>query len=217
MILYSTNFREIAVGNISPGTLYRNSHPVLWNGEQVQDIILSANRAGIKTVINLSDSKWTLEWKVADCSWYKQMFESGNVIAVNMTVFDILDREFHTQLKKALLFMTRHEPPYLVHCEAGIDRTGFLSIILEAFMGPSLEDIVKDYMISFVDSGKYSPDDYKNGLDFVRDTFSRIEREPVQAKDDLQVLAAKYLTEQVGLGKDELVVLEERLSDTIII
>jgi protein tyrosine/serine phosphatase len=101
----------------------------------------------------------------------------------------------------------------LVHCEAGIDRTGFLSIILEAFMGASLEDIVKYYMISFVDCSKYSPDDYKKGLDFVRDTFSRIEEEPVQAKDDLQVLAAKYLTEQVGLGKDELAVLAGRLSD----
>jgi protein tyrosine/serine phosphatase len=203
------------VGNIAPGTLYRSSHPVLWNGEQVQDIILSANRAGIKTVINLSDSKWTLEWKVADCPWYKQIYESGNVIAVNMTVFDILDREFHKKLKKALLFMTKHEPPYLVHCEAGIDRTGFLSIILEAFMGASLEDIVKDYMISFVDSGKYSPDDYKNGLDFVRDTFSRISGESIQTREDLQIQATKYLTKQVRLGKDELTVLAGRLSGTL--
>jgi protein tyrosine/serine phosphatase len=162
------------------------------------------------------DSKWTLEWKVADCPWYKQMFESGNVIAVNMTVFDILDREFHKKLKTALLFMTKHEPPYLIHCEAGIDRTGFLSIILEAFMGASLEDIVKDYMISFVDSGKYSPDDYKNGLDFVRDTFSRISGESIQTREDLQIQATKYLTKQVRLGKDELTVLEGKLSRAFI-
>jgi protein tyrosine/serine phosphatase len=203
------------VGNIAPGTLYRSSHPVLWNGEQVQDIILSANQAGIKTVINLLDSKWTLEWTVADCPWYKQMFESGNVIAVNMTVFDILDREFHKKLKTALLFMTKHEPPYLVHCEAGIDRTGFLSIILEAFMGASLENIAKDYMLSFADSGGYSPDDYKNGLNFVRDTFSRINEELIRFEGDLQILATKYLTKQVRLGKDELTVLKKKLSHRI--
>jgi hypothetical protein len=40
MILHSSNFRGLAVGKIAAGTLYRNSHSG-WNGEQVQDIILS--------------------------------------------------------------------------------------------------------------------------------------------------------------------------------
>jgi protein tyrosine/serine phosphatase len=182
------------------------------NGGQVRDIICSASKAGIKTVINLSDSEWTLEWKIAGCSWYKRMFETGNVIAVHIMQFDILDREFHKKLKDALLFMAERESPYLIHCEAGIDRTGFLSIILEAFMGASLADIAKDYMLSFVDNGEYSPDDYKNGSVFVKDTFYRITGEPVQAEADLRVLASEYLTEQVKLNTDKLAALVKRLS-----
>jgi hypothetical protein len=217
MILHSSNFRGIVVGKIASGTLYRSSHPVRWNGEQVRDIILSVRKAGIKTVINLSDSEWTLEWKVSGCPWYKRMFEGGNVIAVNIMIFDILDKEFYEKLKEALLFMTEHEPPYLIHCEAGIDRTGFLSIILEAFMGASLADIAKDYMMSIVDGGGCFPGDDKNGSVFVVDTFSRITGERVQAEDDLQVLAAKYLAEQIKLGMDELAVLTKKLSSSIII
>jgi protein tyrosine/serine phosphatase len=211
MILHSSNFREIAVGKIAPGILYRSSHPCL-NGGQVRDIICSASKAGIKTVINLSDSEWTLEWKIAGCSWYRRMFEAGNVIAVNIMQFDILDREFHKKLKDALLFMTERESPYLIHCEAGIDRTGFLSIIMEAFMGASLADIAKDYMLSFVDNGEYSPEDHKNGSVFVKDTFSRITGEPVQAETDLRVLAANFLAEQVKLDTDKLAVVAKKLS-----
>jgi protein tyrosine/serine phosphatase len=215
MILHSSNFREIAMGNIVPGTLYRSSHPVRWNGEPVRGIICLASKAGIKTVINLSDNEYTLEWKVTRCPWYKKMFEAGNVIAVNIMAFDILAREFHEKLKTALLFMTKREPPYLIHCEAGIDRTRFLSIILEAFMGASLADIAKDYMLSTVDGDRCSPEDYKNGSVFVIDTFSRITGEPVQAQDDLRTLAAAYLTEQIELGTYELAILAKKLSGFI--
>jgi protein-tyrosine phosphatase len=215
MILHSSNFREIAVGNIARGTLYRSNHPVRWNGEQVRGIIRLARKAGIKTVVNLSDNEWTLEWKVTRCPWYKRMFEAGNVITVNIMVFDILAREFHKKLKTALLFMAEREPPYLIHCEAGIDRTGFLSIILEAFMGASLADIAKDYMLSTVDGGEYSPKDCKNSSIFVIDTFSRITGEPVQAQDDLRALAAVYLTEQIELGTGELAILAKKLSGFI--
>jgi hypothetical protein len=30
MILHPSNFREIAMGKIAPGTLYRSSHPGYW-------------------------------------------------------------------------------------------------------------------------------------------------------------------------------------------
>ncbi|MDR0998655.1 MAG: tyrosine-protein phosphatase [Treponema sp.] len=35
-----------------------------------------------------------------------------------------------------------HEPPYLIHCEAGIDRTGFLSMLLEAFIGTKFDEFI---------------------------------------------------------------------------
>jgi hypothetical protein len=147
------------------------------------------------------------------------MFEAGNVAAVNIMRFDIFDSEFHRKLKEALLFMMEREPPYLIHCEAGIDRTGFLAFILENFMGASLRDIAKDYALSIADGEKCSPDDDEKGVVFVLDLFSRIGRELIQdtVGRGRRGLAAGYLVEQVDLSRDELAVLEKKLSRSLVI
>lgn len=42
-----------------------------------------------------------------------------------------------------------HEGPYLIHCTEGKDRAGFVSALLEALVGSSVEEIKDDYMCSF--------------------------------------------------------------------
>jgi hypothetical protein len=68
----SSNFREICMGNIAPNTLYRSNHPIC-NGEQVRDIIISANNARIKKILNLVDSTQSLKSKIMTCPWYKNI------------------------------------------------------------------------------------------------------------------------------------------------
>jgi protein tyrosine/serine phosphatase len=69
------------------------------------------------------------------CPWYKKLFDSGDALALHISMrFSAADRGFCKKLKEGIIFMNNHEPPYLIHCEAGIDRTGFLSAILESFM-----------------------------------------------------------------------------------
>lgn len=38
-----------------------------------------------------------------------------------------------------------HEPPFLVHCRLGTDRTGVVTGFLEALMGASWGEIAEDY------------------------------------------------------------------------
>jgi hypothetical protein len=207
-----SNFREIAMGNIAPKTLYRSGHPVCGD-KQVPGIILSASRAKIKTIINLSDNRRSLKSKILGCPWYQRLFDGGNVIALNIPMrFDAMDKGFCDKLKKGIQFMTEHAPPYLIHCEAGIDRTGFLSIILEAFMGSPLEDIARDYMLSFVDTGEYSANDSKNGRTFVVNLFSGINAGSLGANADLRILAANYLEKKIGLKGDEIKGLADKLN-----
>jgi protein tyrosine/serine phosphatase len=78
-----------------------------------------------------------------------------------------MDTKFSEKINEGLLFMIEHEPPYLIHCEVGIDRTGFLSVVLESFMGTKFGDIVKDYMLSFLDDREYCLNDHKNGSNFI--------------------------------------------------
>jgi hypothetical protein len=113
--------------------------------------------------------------------------------------FDVMDNKFRKKIKEGLLFIINREPPYLLHCEAGIDRTGFLSILLESFMGAKFDDIVKDYMLSFVEDSEYSFEDYKNGSIFITNLFSKIKGDIIKADDDLQFLSTQYLFEKVKL------------------
>jgi hypothetical protein len=217
VILIVSNFREINCGKIPPKLLYRSNHPIC-NGKQVKDIVLAADDAKIQTVINLSDNVFELKQKVVCCPWYRRIFEKNNVMALNIDgSFDIMDDKFTKKLRDGLLFMMEHEPPYLIHCEAGVDRTGFLSMLLEAFMGAEFDDIAKDYMLSFVDANEYSLNDYKNGSGFIIHIFSKIKGEIINAGENLQRLSTKYLLEKVRLSSNEAEMLHSMFFPKILI
>jgi len=191
------------MGEIAPKTLYRSSHPI-FNGRQVKDIIFSVNNAKIKTIINLSDSFDSIKAKVNSCPWYKELLEGNNVKALNMDMnFDIMQKKFAEKVNLGIRFMIEHDPPYLIHCQAGIDRTGLLSIILESFMGACFEDIAKDYCLSF--------NDQKTGTVFVYNLFSKLKSELKYSKDDLSELSTRYLMQKTGLNLNELVQLKTKL------
>jgi protein tyrosine phosphatase len=211
MVIKSSNFREINSGKIAPKLLYRSNHPIC-NGKQVKDIILSANNANIQTIINLSDSIHSVRQKIIYCPWYRKTFEKNNVIALNIRMnFNIMDSQFNKKIKDGLIFIIEHDPPYLIHCEAGIDRTGFLLIVLEAFMETNFDDMVKDYMLSFVDESEYSLNDYKNGSIFIMNIFSKIKGEIVNPDENLQYLSTKYLLEKIKLSFTEVQMLSNKI------
>jgi protein tyrosine/serine phosphatase len=161
--------------------------------------------AKIKTIINLSDNTKSLKNKIIFCPYYKMLYECGNTIAANINMtFDLTEDIFCKKIRNALLFMVTHDPPYMIHCEAGIDRTGFFSILLESFMGAEFNDIVKDYMLSFVDNGEYSENDYRNGSVFITSLFTKIKGELTYPGEDLPNLSRKYLAEKIGLNDSEL-------------
>jgi protein tyrosine phosphatase len=211
MVFNTSNFREINCGKIPPNLLYRSNHPIC-DEKQVKDIILAANDVKIQTIVNLADNTRVLKEKIIHCPWYRKVFENGNVMALNIDKkFDILDNKFTKKIKGGLLFIMEHDPPYLIHCEAGIDRTGFLSMLLGSFMGAKFDGIVKDYMLSFVDDSEYSLNDYKNGSKFIINTFSKMKDVIIDVNEDLQHLATKYLLEKIKLSNDELRILADRL------
>jgi protein tyrosine/serine phosphatase len=52
--------------------------------------------------------------------------------------------------------MLANDGPYLVHCYAGVDRTGIVCAILAALMGASPEEIAADYARSFYNGAESS-------------------------------------------------------------
>lgn len=209
----SSNFREIVMGEIFPGILYRSSHPIC-DKEQVKDIVLAANNAKIKTIINFSDNNRSLKSKIIYSPWYKRIFDENGVIALGINMkFDIMEKNFLKKVKDVIVFMANHESPYLIHCEAGIDRTGFFSILLGSFVGAKPDEMAKDYMLSFVGNNGYSEVDHKNGILFLENLFAKIKGNAIEPDDDLQSLIIKYLTKKARINEDVLEALENKLTN----
>ena len=139
------NFRAVEMGDIAPGRLYRSSSPVNPEINRSAYADEAAKTAGVKTFINLADNEETLlGYEGFHDSYYSQQ----NRIALNLGV-DFAAEDFRAGLAKGLRFIGTQEGPYLVHCNEGKDRAGFVSAILECLMGAAEEEIVADYMVTF--------------------------------------------------------------------
>ncbi|GHV86447.1 hypothetical protein AGMMS50230_20550 [Spirochaetia bacterium] len=200
----ATNFREIKAGNIACGILYRSSHP-LAGGDIGNAIDRFAKKADIKCVLNLDDGDAVLEAKAKDVPWYKKLVTEKYVIGLNMDM-NIPSDFFNKKLKTGLQFMLTRDGPYLIHCYAGVDRTGFFSAVLEGLMGANLKEICNDYLASF-----------RNGFTSAYGNIENVYRKPqilyqldkmnngIAVTDgNIQSAVERYLLVDVGISEDEI-------------
>ncbi|MDR0669209.1 MAG: tyrosine-protein phosphatase [Treponema sp.] len=208
----SVNFREIHAGNIAPATLYRSSHPI-QDGRQEPVIAALAAKYRIAAVINLTDTNSELQSKVFVAPWYNRLFLDSKVIALGMD-FSVTSDNFRQKLKKALQFIIETESPYLIHCHAGVDRTGFVLIVLEALMGAAIKEIANDYLMSFnsiFESSIYSYENKTNSLVVMR-LLSVLGGDLAITDLNLRATAEHYAKDTIGLSDKEIDLLKMKLS-----
>ena len=215
------NFRSIATTGIKPGLLYRSSSPV--NNEIGRAAYANglAEAVGINTMINLSDSeediKAYFEAEGFNSDYYKSLYDAGKVITLNMGV-DISGEDFGQKLVQGLRFLINNDGPYLIHCNEGKDRAGFVSAVLEALMGATYDEIVADYMTTYenyygVEKGS---DQYKaiadsNIVASLTTVVCRLEKGTDISNVDLALAAEEYL-KGIGMTSDEIAALKGKLS-----
>jgi protein tyrosine/serine phosphatase len=199
------NFREVCTAGIAPKRLYRSSHPA---AHSETDFILAklAEEAGIASVINLSDNEIELAIKASRIMWYYRLFKRGCIIALDMG-FDYLSDLFKAKLHKGFKFMLDHNGPYLIHCLQGIDRTGFMVMILEMLMGSNKNEIINDYMISFLgrqglEKGSEYYKNEKNNFEKVLKGISGFGI--ISEKNDFVMAAENYLTKEMGMTASDI-------------
>lgn len=149
------NFREVTFSSaIAPSILYRGSHPTKTRWPRAPYVSALMEKAGILTVINMSDSEEQLKntYLVASneyaSAYYGKLVDADNVICLAMGM-DFTSKTFTGNIIQALQFMIDHKPPYYIHCNEGKDRTGFIFILLGALMGADEKAIYEDYMKSY--------------------------------------------------------------------
>ena len=139
------NFRAVEMGDIAPGRLYRSSSPV--NPEIARNAYAddAAEAAGVKVFVDLADNEETL---TAYPGYGDTYYSHQAHVALNLGV-DFSADDFKAGLAEGLRFMAGQEGPYLVHCNEGKDRAGFVSAILECLMGATAEEVAADYMMTY--------------------------------------------------------------------
>lgn len=120
LLLISCRFYEV-----DPGRLYRSSQP---SGAELEQYV---NEAGIKTIINLRGENTGATWYDAEASVATKY--NVNLVNIGMSAGRLPHRD---DLIKLLDTFETAQRPMLIHCRAGVDRTGEASAIYEMlYMG----------------------------------------------------------------------------------
>lgn len=139
------NFRAVETTGMGKGALYRSSSPIKpWGGRHaIAD--RAARAVGIRTFVDLADTEQGMRaCKGYEGSWYA----TRTNIALGLDT-RYASATFRASLAKGLRAMAASDAPFLVHCDLGKDRAGFVCAILECLMGAGADEVVADYMLSF--------------------------------------------------------------------
>ena len=215
------NFRNVRVGKIKSGVLYRSASPVdnSKNRASMADSLMGD--AGIRYVVNLADNEDGMNSFMSKDDYnsqnYLSLYEAGNVVLLHMDM-KYKERKFEEKLVRGLTAMAKNEGPYLVHCLEGKDRTGYVIMVLEALTGASYEEMVDDYMASHDNYYGVNPDDEperykvikKEGIDSMLHYLIGDEGVDLASVSDYEGYAKDYL-KSIGVNEEEIQRLVERL------
>ena len=209
------NFRPVI-----DGKLYRSSSPAdnLIGRAAFADAL--AEEAGVRTIMDMADTDEKIEGYFEqedyDSPHFKELYEDGKVIPLAMNI-NFFSDDFAEGIVEGCGFLAENEPPYLVHCREGKDRTGFACALLEALMGWTEEEIEDDYMTTYtnfygIEKGteKYDTIVEINITEMLRFIAGAEEGDPLE-EADLQAAAETYLTSH-GMSEESVKTLEEKLS-----
>lgn len=146
------NFRSLSGGKIVPDRFFRSASPCNNQHNRAPAVNRMMAQYGVQCVLDLADNPEKIGGFLADSSLdipvFRQIFEAGNVIPAKVTP-SFSDETFRKTVTEGLKVLIQKEGPYLIHCNEGKDRTGFLCVLLEALAGATMEEMEADYMETY--------------------------------------------------------------------
>ena len=216
------NFRNVKVGNVKENMLYRSASPVDNTHKRAPVVDKLAQEANIKYILDLSDEEEDIEEYIEEkdfnSPYFLSLYNEDKVYALGMSM-QFNDEYFQTSLAKGLTAVANNEGPYLIHCQEGKDRTGFVLMVIEGLLGATYQEIVDDYMLTYKnyysitetsDSERYEIIKEKNIDVMLRHILNDEEKD--LSKADYQTVMNKYLF-SIGMRQDDINKLIEKLSN----
>ena len=155
------NFRNIVMGSLKEGRLYRSASPCDNQHNRAPYVDALMKESGVNAILNLSDSKEKIARYIDTDDfasvYFLTLYETGNVVPIALNM-NYLSDEFAGKIAQGLIELTQKQPPYLVHCTEGKDRTGFVCMLIEMLAGAKYQEIADDYMITYDNYYKITPE-----------------------------------------------------------
>ena len=203
------NFRAVTTSGMGEGKLYRSSSPINPEIGRNEYAMAETEKAGVSVIMNLAD---TAEEAAAYAGYADSYYADQNAIFLGLGV-DFAAEDFKAGLAEGLRHFAENEGTYLVHCNEGKDRAGFVTALLESLMGASAEEVVADYMVTYynyygVEPGteKYNAIASSNIIKSLQTAFGIADLYSA----DLAAEAAEYIAE-LGLNETEIASLKANL------
>lgn len=158
------NFRVLNGGNIKENYFYRGASPCdnQYNRAEYASSLCEAFK--INYFIDLADDYEEAlsyyEDDSLDCSYWKSLFENDMVLPLSMSS-NYSDEEYKENVVRLLSFIVSNEGPYYIHCTEGKDRTGFVCLLIEILAGYSKDEIIEDYMTTYLNYYDISEEETK--------------------------------------------------------
>ncbi len=214
------NFRNMKMGNIKDGVLYRSASPCDNQHNRAPYVDDLMEVAGVRCIMNLSDNEAKIERYIAAddfaSPYFLSLYEAGNVVPLALNMNYLAD-EFAEKIARGLIRMAETEGPYLIHCTEGKDRTGFVCMLVEALAGATYQEIADDYMVTYDNYYKITeasdPAKYRTILEKNLDAMlkSVVNNASVDIRTaDLSVYARNYLLD-AGMSDEQIDALLARI------
>ncbi len=212
------NFREVTVGNIKSGILYRGASPIDNSRKRaaIVDNLLAKNN--IAYDIDLADKLENIyvQEKYVIGDYMQELINNDEAIFLGMAAAYKAD-DFSMKMKNMFLAILDNDGPYYIHCLEGKDRTGYVCMVIEALCGATYDELIDDYFITYKNYYKIAPGSDKYNIikemhidEMIRYVFS--------FDENTNLLTAGYYSkaraylENIGLANTQIDQLQEKFS-----
>lgn len=213
------NFREINVGNIKPGILYRGASPIDNSRKRAQivDSLLSKNK--IKYNIDLADKLENIfvQDKYVIGDYMTDLIANNKSVFLGMAAAYKAE-DFSGKMKKLCLMILNNDGPYYIHCLEGKDRTGYVCMVLEALCGAIYNELIDDYFVTY--KNYYGIEKNTEKYNVIKELhIDEMIRYVFSFNKSTNLLTAGYYSqaraylENIGLSETQIDSLQEKLSN----
>ena len=214
------NFRPLAVGRLKEGLIFRGASPCYNVFNRAETVSALSELKEIRTFIDLADSEEEAAAYFAAESpaipYWKTAYSEGRVFLFAMGA-NYRSPEYHEKVAGTMRAILENDGPFLIHCNEGKDRTGFVCFLVGAFAGASVDELERDYMETYENfyniTKKGTPGRYDAIVEVKFDDFlvalaGTSDREAIS--DELLKGAVQYLKEG-GMTDAEIETLREKI------